>query len=156
MCTSPIAANTDEGGWRGLDPLTGLSDDDACSARFVWLFPNVALNVMPNHVFVIHATPVAAGTTEETTYLLTRPETVDDPSAQEAIDHLAAFWDTINREDVAIVERVHAGLATSPFPGGPMCYRFEEPVHRFQNMIADRMVGMRRVPTGDPAPTTAR
>jgi hypothetical protein len=30
-----------------------------------------------------------------------------------------------------------------------MCYRFEEPLHRFQNMIIDRMVGIRRVPAGD-------
>jgi hypothetical protein len=35
-----------------------------------------------------------------------------------------------------------------------MCYRFEEPVHRFQNMIADRMTGVRRVPPGDPAGQT--
>ncbi len=30
-----------------------------------------------------------------------------------------------------------------------MCYRFEEPVHRFQNMVIDRMVGIDRVPEGD-------
>jgi choline monooxygenase len=154
MCTSPIAPDTEDGGWQGLDPLPGLSEDDAVSARFVWLFPNVALNVMPNHLFVIHATPVAAGITEETTYLLTQPDTVDDRAAQDAIDRLAVFWDTVNREDVAIVQRVQEGLATTPFPGGPMCYRFEEPVHRFQNMIADRMVGLRRVPAGDAAAET--
>jgi choline monooxygenase len=54
------------------------------------------------------------------------------------------------------VERVHAGLATTPFPGGPMCYRFEEPVHRFQNMVADRMVGLCRMPAGDAPATAAR
>jgi choline monooxygenase len=149
MCTSPIAPNTDAGGWQGLEPLPGLNDDDAQSARFVWLFPNAALNVMPNHVFLIHATPLSDGLTAETTYLLTRTGVVDDPAAQAAIDELAGFWDTVNREDVAIVERVQAGLASTPFPGGPMCYRFEEPVHRFQNMLADRMVGVRRVPSGD-------
>ena len=30
-----------------------------------------------------------------------------------------------------------------------MCYRFEESVHRFQNMVIDRMLGVRRVPEGD-------
>ena len=30
-----------------------------------------------------------------------------------------------------------------------MCYRFEEPLHRYQNMIIDRMVGIDRVPPGD-------
>ena len=39
--------------------------------------------------------------------------------------------------------------ARPPFPGGRLCYRFEEPVHRFQNMVIDRMVGLRRVPPGD-------
>jgi choline monooxygenase len=149
MCTSPIAPDTEDGGWRGLEPIAGLNDDDAISARFVWLFPNIALNVMPNHVFLIHVTATAASVTDETTYLLTRSEAVSDPTAQHAIDQLAAFWDKVNREDVTIVERVQKGLATTPFPGGPMCYRFEEPVHRFQNMLADRMIGLRRIPAGD-------
>lgn len=30
-----------------------------------------------------------------------------------------------------------------------MCYRFEEPLHRFENMVIDRMVGIDRVPPGD-------
>ena len=30
-----------------------------------------------------------------------------------------------------------------------MCYRFEESVHRFQNMVVDRMLGAPRVPPGD-------
>jgi choline monooxygenase len=30
-----------------------------------------------------------------------------------------------------------------------MGYRFEEPLHRFQNMIIDRMAGIDRVPVSD-------
>ena len=30
-----------------------------------------------------------------------------------------------------------------------MCYRFEESVHRFPNMVIDRMLGISRVPAGD-------
>jgi hypothetical protein len=30
-----------------------------------------------------------------------------------------------------------------------MCYRFEEPLHRYQNMVVDRMLGIRRIPPGD-------
>lgn len=33
-----------------------------------------------------------------------------------------------------------------------MCYRFEEPRHRFRNMIVDRKVGGNRVPGGDGVP----
>ena len=151
FCTSPIAPDTEEGGWQsGLEPIRDLSESDATSARFVWLFPNVAVNILPNHVFIILARPVAPGLTHETTYLLTHPES---SGAEGAVDELATFWDAVNREDIEIVERVQAGLETTPFPGGRLCYRFEESVHRFQNMVVDRMVGTRRVPPGDDADT---
>jgi choline monooxygenase len=123
------------------------------SGRFVWLFPNVALNVLPNHLFVIHARPAGPGLTHETTYLLTHPESSGAADSERAVDELAQFWDTVNREDIGIVERVQAGLASTPFPGGRLCYRFEESLHRFQNMIIDRMVGKRRVPPGDDSET---
>src|SRR3954454_17721462 len=152
FCTSPIAPDTEEGGWqRRVEAISGLSDADATSARFAWLFPNVALKVLPNHLFIIHAQPVAPGLTHETTYLLTHPETTGAGGTEQAVDELAKFWDAVNREDIDIVERVQAGLSSTPFPGGRLCYRFEESIHRFQNMVIDRMVGTRRVPPGDDA-----
>jgi choline monooxygenase len=150
MCTTPIAADSEQGGWQvGLPAISGLSGSDAESARFIWLFPNVAINVLPNHLFLICAHPLGPARTRETTYLLTHPESASDGSHEEAVDRLAGFWDEVNREDIEIVERVQQGIATTPFPGGRLCYRFEEPLHRFQNMIIDRMVGIQRVPPGD-------
>jgi choline monooxygenase len=149
MCTNPIAADTEDGGWQsGVPAIEGLTESDATSARFVWLFPNVALNVLPNHLFVILARPLAPGATRERTYLLTHPETA---ATEDGIDQLAHFWDTVNREDIEIIERVQLGIETTPFPGGRLCYRFEEPLNRFHNMVADRMVGRHRIPPGDEA-----
>jgi choline monooxygenase len=137
FCTTPVAPDTDDGGWSGgLAPIGGLSDDDATSARFAWVFPNVAVNMLPNHVFIIHVRPVSPRLTRETTYLLVHPES-----------------GTGTREDIGIVERVQQGLSSTPFPGGPICYRFEESLHRFQNIVIDHMVGRPRVPDGDPAET---
>jgi phenylpropionate dioxygenase-like ring-hydroxylating dioxygenase large terminal subunit len=154
FCTSPIAPDTDDGGWQsGLAAIRGLNASDAASARFIWLFPNVALNILPNHLFIIHARPVAPGITHETTYLLTHPESTGAGDTERAVDELASFWDAVNREDIGIVERVQRGLESTPFPGGRLCYRFEESLHRFQNMIVDRMVGKRRVPDGDESET---
>ena len=34
MCTTPIAADTEDGGWLALPPLEGLNETDAVSARF--------------------------------------------------------------------------------------------------------------------------
>ena len=151
FCTSPIAANTDEGGWQGLPPLSTLEEPDAVSARFAWLFPNVAVNALPNHTFLLLPRPIAPGRSSETAYLLAHPECIEraGDGVDQEIDGLLAFWDEVNREDIAIVERVQAGLSDHAYTGGRMCYRFEESVHRFQNMVVDRMLGIRRVPAGD-------
>jgi len=149
FCTSPIASNTEEGGWQGLPAMTGLDADDAESARFAWVFPSVAVNALPNHTFLLLTRPLSADATAEVAYLLVPPESQTLPEADGAVEELIAFWDGVNREDIAIVERVQRGLADPAYTGGRMCYRFEEPVHRFQNMVIDRMLGIRRVPTGD-------
>jgi choline monooxygenase len=151
FCTSPIAANTEDGGWLGIPPLSTLDHEDATSARFVWLFPSIAVNVLPNHTFLLLTRPTAAGSTQEVAYLLAHPECSDraGDALETEVEGLLAFWDEVNREDIAIVERVQAGLADPAYTGGRMCYRFEEPVHRFQNMVIDRVLGIRRVPPGD-------
>jgi choline monooxygenase len=148
FCTSPIAANTEDGGWQGLPALSTLDEDDSTSARFVWLFPNVAINALPNHTFLMLTRPSAAGHTSEVTYLLAHPECSAATSESE-VDALLRFWDEVNREDIGIVERVQRGLADPAYTGGRMCYRFEESVHRFQNMLVDRLLGIRRIPPGD-------
>jgi len=149
FCTSPIAANSEDGGWDGLPAMAGLDADDSQSARFAWLFPSVAINALPNHTFLLLARPVSARATSEVAYLLVPSDSRDLAGADDAIEELLAFWDGVNREDIAIVERVQEGLADHAYTGGRMCYRFEEPVHRFQNMVIDRMLGIRRVPEGD-------
>ena len=73
FCTTPIAANAEEGGWNGLPPMSGLNETDADSARFAWLFPSIAINALPNHTFLLLTRPAAAGRTSETAYLLVPP-----------------------------------------------------------------------------------
>jgi choline monooxygenase len=152
MCTTPVSRNSDAGGWDGLRPLSSLGPQDADAGRFVWLFPSTALVVLPNHVFVLFNRPVAAARTVETAVLLTHPGSMDDPAAEDGVEQLAKFWDLVNRQDVEIVERVQTGLENPAYRGGRMCFRFEEPLHRFQNMVIDKMVGIERVPEGDPEP----
>jgi choline monooxygenase len=149
MCTTPVSRNTEAGGWDGLPALASLDQQDADSGRFVWLFPSTALVVLPNHAFVLFNSPVAANRTVETAVLLAHPESLADPGAEHGIEQLEKFWDLVNRQDLEIVERVQEGVENPAYRGGRMCFRFEEPLHRFQNMVIDRMVGLRRVPEGD-------
>ena len=149
MCTTPISQNSQAGGWQGLRPLSTLSGTDAESGRFVWLFPNTAISILPNHAFIILAHPEGPGQTGEETLILTHPECTESPGAEDELDQLTLFWDLVNRQDIEIVERVQAGLSDPAYRGGRLCYHFEEPIHRFQNMIIDKMVGIDRVPPGD-------
>jgi choline monooxygenase len=150
MCTTPVSRNTEAGGWDGLRPLSSLGGQDADSGRFVWLFPSTALVVLPNHAFVLLNQPVAANRTVGTAVLLTHPDSLDDsPDAEKGLDQLEKFWDLVNRQDLEIVERVQEGIENPAYRGGRMCFRFEEPLHRFQNMVIDKMVGIDRIPGGD-------
>lgn len=149
FCTTPISRNTEGGGWQGLPPLGTLRGDDAESGRFVLLFPNTAISVLPNHAFVIVANPDGPGRTVEKTALLTHPGSLGEPGAEEELDQLMGFWDLVNTQDFEIVERVQEGISNPAYRGGRMCYRFEETLHRFQNIVIDKMVGIDRVPPGD-------
>lgn len=149
MMTNPVS-QADNSGWLELPPAPGLTDDELVSGRFMHLFPNVSISVLPNHIFVMILTPKGPAHTSEQTYILTHPATMETDGAADAMEKLADFWDHVNSEDVEIVERVQTGISTTAYPGGRMCYRFEEPLHRFQNMVIDRMVGIDRIPEGDP------
>lgn len=151
MTTSPVSPNTETGGWLALPPFGALTPPDSVSGRFVWLFPNVSLSVLPNHVFIMLLTPDGPARTVEQTYLLSHPDSLAPAGAQAELDNLLAFWDRVNREDIAIVERVQRGLRNTAYTGGRMCYQFEEAVHRFQNLVIDRMLDLTdRVLPGDP------
>ena len=149
MMTNPVS-QADNSGWLQLPPAPGLTDDELVSGRFIHLFPNVSISVLPNHVFVMILTPDGPGHTSEQTHILTHPTTMVAEGSADAMRKLADFWDHVNAEDIEIVERVQTGISTTAYAGGRMCYRFEEPLHRFQNMVIDRMVGIDRIPAGDP------
>lgn len=147
MTTTPISG--DKPAWLALPPHDGVTVQDREAGRFMLFFPNAALSILPNHCFLMLMEPMAHDRTYERCYILTHPSSVNTDGAAAALEDLLGFWDKVNLEDVGIVEGVQLGLSTPEYQGGRMCYRFEEPVHRFQNMVIDRMTGIDRVPEGD-------
>ncbi|MFZ0015227.1 MAG: aromatic ring-hydroxylating dioxygenase subunit alpha [Acidimicrobiia bacterium] len=147
MMTSPISGSGSA--WMALPPHEGVPEADRNSGKFMLLFPNAALSILPNHCFLMIMEPVGHDMTLERCFILTHPDSMLASGAEEAMAALVEFWDGVNLEDIDIVEGVQLGLSTPEYQGGRMCYRFEEPVHRFQNMIVDRMVGVDHIPPGD-------
>ena len=150
--TTPVSSD-ERDDWLVLPPAAGLDSSDSVSGRFVAVFPNLMLSVLPSHAFVIRLEPLAAGATREhCTFLL--PPSTDAGTAADAFEATRKFWIEINSEDIDICERAQRGLALGGAPPGPLSPRFEEPLHRFHNMVADCLTadlladGL-RVPAGD-------
>ncbi len=148
MCTSPLSVDPDTVRFDMPIP-PDLNDVEAHSAYFVLLFPNLALWIFPNHVVTLLYRPSGATTTQECMDMLLHPEALAHADLDAQCRPVLDFYGMVNKQDIAIVERVQRGLKASAYPGGRMCFRFEEPVHRFQNMLIDRMVGLDRIPPGD-------
>ena len=134
--TTPVSADSRDD-WLILPPAEGLDSSDAVSSRFAAIFPNVLVSILPNHVFVMRLDPLAPGLTrEQCTFLL--PATTTSPS-EDDFASTRDFWLDVNDEDIDIVERGQRGLSRGTVPPGPLAPRFEEPLHRFHNMLADCM-----------------
>ena len=150
--TTPVSSD-DRDDWLVLPPAPGLDASDSVSGRFVAVFPNLTLAVLPGHAFVIRLEPLSSGATREHCTLLL-PSSTPAEQYGDAADETLKFWIEINNEDIDICERSQRGLALGGAPPGPLSPRFEEPLHRFQNMVADCMTadsladGL-RIPPGD-------
>ena len=140
--TTPVSGD-ERDDWLTLPAAAGLDDSDVASGRFVALFPNVTLAVLPSHMFLMVLQPLAAGRTlEHCTFLFPPgPMTAGEPSAElrEAFETTHRFWIEVNDEDIDICERAQRGISLGGAPPGPLAPRFEEPVNRFHKMTADLM-----------------
>lgn len=155
--TTPVS-DDDRGDWLAMPARPGLDESDGCSGRFVALFPNVMLSVLPNHIFLMRLEPVAPGVTRETCTFLLPPESGE--VSDEAFESTRTFWLEVNDEDINIVQRSQRGLTAGHISPGPLAPRFEEPLHRFQNMVADMVtldsLNDLKVPIGDTNDEAAR
>ena len=159
--TTPVSGDKHDD-WLTLPPATGLDASDAASGRFIALFPNVMLAVLPNHVFLVLLEPLSVGRTLEHCTFLLPPDTVpaadDDQRRQlfaEAFETTQRFWVEVNDEDIDICQRAQRGIGRAGAPPGPMAPRFEEPLNRLHKMTADLMtlesMADLAVPAGDRA-----
>jgi choline monooxygenase len=149
MCTHPLAPAD-----LPIDPgvlpnIPGINEHDAKTAYWVLIVPNIALFLLPHHLFTLILNPDGVGRTIEYADLLVHPATLEAPGAEASLDAIFRFWDLVNQQDIAAVERVQRGIQAKQYHGGRMCFKFEESIHRFQNMIIDLMTGLERTPAGD-------
>lgn len=132
-----------------LPAMPGLSSKERESGYFPMVFPNLALFLMPHHIFALIINPLSVNRTEEFGDILVHKSLLEHPDVDDKIDKIWRFYDMVNMQDIVAVNRVQEGLKVNAYPGGRMSYRFEEPVHRFQNMVIDFFTKERRHYPGD-------
>jgi len=138
-----------------LPPLPTLGERNREMAYHVAIFPNTFFSLYPDAIFRIILSPQSAGRTLEHATLLTHDGARSAPDADKLLQETFEFWNLINTQDIEICKNVQLGTSATPYEGGRFSFRFEEPVHRFQNMIIDRMTSgvdgtPYHMPKGDP------
>jgi choline monooxygenase len=108
------------------------SEDDA--ALFVWIYPNLMINVYADNFstnLIVPLGPERTLTIFEWYFL--DPE---KPGTQEALRRAVEFSDEIQLEDIAICETVQRGLRSSTYSQGRYSVKRENGVHHFHGLLA--------------------
>jgi len=95
-------------------PFVGEGDDRR-RAFYYSMLPNLLLSVHPDYVNFYLLTPLAADRTRIESAWLFAGDTNEVGDPADAV----TFWDEVNRQDWAIVERSQQGIASSRYSPGP-------------------------------------
>lgn len=155
--TNPLSS-----GGQPIDPgilpsMPGLKGSEHETGVFHHVFPNAFYFLLPSHIFTVRLEPKSPMLTIEHADLLVHPSLLEDAKVKEEteilnkkLDDIMDFYDMTNLEDIEISESVQEGIKAEQYHGGRVSFRFEETIHRFQNMLIDHMTNnYGRIPLGD-------
>jgi len=136
-----VAPKITEGRGDGLPHYPNLSDED--SRRGLWFacLPNFAVEVYADQFVVMAIDPTAPDeTAEELHFFVVGDEAAEDPRHAAARSELIAMWDELNREDVALLERLQAGRKSPAFQRSVMSPAWEGPAHALARKVVDAVI----------------
>ena len=102
-------------------------------AHYYFIYPNMMLNILPGRLQTNLVVPVASGRCR----VVFDYYYVDAASAAalKMIEEDLAFSDEVQKEDIAICERVQRGLESGSYKAGRLSPKRESGVHHFQELI---------------------
>jgi len=119
---------------QGANDRLYVPKGDANDASYLWLFPNVMLNIylgqMQTNVVIPRGTDSCEVVFEW--YAATPPA---DDAARANWAKLVAFSDDVQDEDISICERVHTNLRSRSYDRGRYSAKREVGVHHFHGLI---------------------
>ena len=122
---------------KGASPLyeRGLAEGQAPEALYYWVFPNLMLNLYPDHVQVNVILPTGPETCT-TRFLWFYPDP-DRPGLAAQWEENFAFSQQVQQEDILICETVQAHLHSDHYTQGRYSPQRENGVHHFHGLVAE-------------------
>lgn len=128
--TGPFGANAAK---VGVTPLEGLTTDEMTANHVVHLFPNLHVNLLPNHVTTVTAWPLAAGRTRIVQDLLVAPAHTDEQRAW--AQALVPGYEQLLGEDLEVLHQCWDAMAAGATDHLPLSW-YERRIRYFHRRLA--------------------
>jgi Rieske 2Fe-2S family protein len=116
--------------------LPGLSGSETALVNYFVIYPNLLLTLHPDYMLTVTIWPQSPQRTHLVTEWHFHPDEITRPGF--IYEDAVAFWDVTNREDWAISERSHRGIASRGYTPGPYSNR-ETQLWEFDRFILSRV-----------------
>ncbi len=104
-------------------------------AYYVWVFPNLMLNIYPDNLQTNVIVPLGHDRTMTIFEWFMRDP--DSPAARARLEKAAAFADEVQREDVHLCEAVQKGLRSISYDRGRYAPKRENGLHHFHTLLQE-------------------
>ena len=125
---------------QGLPYYPGLSERDSRRGLWFLCFPNFAAEVYPDQFTVLASYPLAPDKTREELHIFLIGEAATSEIYAQPRNAVMAMWDALNREDLAILERLQQGRLSPAYDGGRLSPHWEGPTHQFGRRVIEKIV----------------
>ncbi len=124
---------------KNLPVFSNLSSDWKKTAEYVVFFPNLMIGIHPDHAWFLISEPITVTTSKERLIFYFVGEESLTPQFDELREAVIKRWDRINREDIAMVERLQMGHLSPEFDGGCFSPSLEKALQHFHLQIRDSL-----------------
>jgi len=133
-----MALDGGQGSRNGRPAMRGMTAQDERRIDYYIVWPTTFLSVHPDYLLVHRLIPQGPDRTIVTCDWLFEPSTIAMPDFDPS--DAVAFWDLTNTQDWHVCELQQQGTRSSTWVAGRYSNQ-EEPVHKFDKMVADRYAG---------------
>lgn len=116
-----------------IDGKDGIYDAEGGQAYYYFIYPNIALNILPGRLQTNTIRPLG----HDRTLVLFDYfyEDVSSPEAKLRIEEDLGFSDQVQQEDIMICEHVQRGLMSAAYDKGRFSVECEQGVYHFQSLL---------------------